>query len=148
MKMGILSKMKSRRIKEVKQDEPEVEYKQKTVSKKKKDETSIEDLPEITNVEDWLKEITKMAKDGLDEIDEHYNELAGKAKDISNVVLNLGIVMSNYLSFRYNVYAKLAEYYNDYDKAFNEADKAIESIDREFTSKLVGVIRRWMKEKG
>ena len=147
--MGILSKMKSRRIKEVKQDEPEVEYKQKkTVSKKKKDETSIEDLPEITNVEDWLKEITKMAKDGLDEIDEHYNELAGKAKDISNVVLNLGIVMSNYLSFRYNVYAKLAEYYNDYDKAFNEADKAIESIDREFTSKLVGVIRRWMKEKG
>lgn len=146
--MGILSKMKSRRIKEVKQDEPEVEYKpKKTVSKKKKDETSIEDLPEITNVKDWLKEITKMAKDGLNEIDEHYNELAGKAKDISNVVLNLGIVMSNYLSFKYNVYAKLAEYYNDYDKAFKEVDKALESIDREFTSKLVGVIRRWMKEK-
>lgn len=147
--MGILSKMKSRKVKEVKDDEPKVEEKpKKTTSMGKREEINAEDLPEITNVKDWIKEITRMARDGLSEIDEHYNELAGKAKDISNVVLNLGIVMSNYLSFRYNVYAKLAEYYNDYDKAFKEVDKALESIDREFTSKLVGVIRRWMKEKG
>jgi len=147
--MGILSKMKSRKVKEVKDDEPKVEEKpKKTTSRGKREEINAEDLPEITNVKDWIKEITKMAKDGLNEIDEHYNELAGKAKDISNVVLNLGIVMSNYLSFRYNVYAKLAEYYKEYDKAFNDADKALESVDREFTSKLVGVIRRWMREKG
>ena len=116
----------------------------KRVEEKKTTTSDI--LPEIDNVDKWLKEIKKMAAEGVNEIDRFYNDIVGKSKSISDFILNLGVISANYLSFRYEVYAKLAEYYGDVNKATREVDKALGDIDDKFIDELVGVIRKWMSK--
>jgi len=137
--MGILSRMKERKMK------GEIAEKKDDTEKREKKKTEVgEEIPEITDVGKWLKEIKKMAEKGVDEIDEFYDKIVGKSKSVSDFVLNLGVISANYLSFRYEVYSKLAEHYGNTKKAIKDVDKALKDVDEEFIDKLVGVIRKWM----
>jgi len=149
--MGILSKLRKRREvaearKEVKKEARKEVKKEARKGVEEKKTTTSDVLPEIDNVGEWLNEIKKMAAEGVNEIDRFYNDIVGKSKSISDFILNLGVISANYLSFRYEVYAKLAEYYGDVNKAIREVDKALEDIDDKFIDELVGVIRKWMSK--
>ena len=135
--MGILSKMKERKTRSV-------ENKKEAVDRKKKKTEAGEEIPEITDAGKWLREIRNMAEKGVDEIDEFYDKIVGKSKSVSDFVLNLGVISANYLSFRYEVYSKLAEHYGDTKKAIKDVDKALKDVDREFIDKLIEVVRKWM----
>lgn len=127
--MGVLSKMKARKAEE------------------KKEEKKSDEIPEISDVKKWFEEIERMSREGIKEIDEKYDLITSKVDSESSCVMNLALVFANYLSFRYNVYEKLAKHYKSYDRAFKEADSVLDSHDKEFISKIIGVMKRWMKEK-
>jgi len=135
--MGILSKMKERKTRSV-------ESKKEAVDRKKKKTEAGEEIPEITDAGKWLREIRNMAEKGVDEIDEFYDKIVGKSKSVSDFVLNLGVISANYLSFRYEVYSKLADHYGDTKKAIKDVDKALKDVDIEFIDKLIEVVRKWM----
>ena len=143
--MGILSKMRERKMAKKEDAIVEKSKKSEKTQKVEKKETAAE-LPELKEPKKWLDEVKKMAKEGVDEIDESYDTIVGKNRDISEFVLNLGVIAANYLSFRSDVYYKLSEYYGDSRKAIKEVDKALKSIDEEFIDRLIGVIRRWILE--
>lgn len=141
--MGILSKIRERRESTDVGEEVKKEARKKKSVDSKSETTDA--LPEISDVNRWLKEIRKMSEDGIGEIDKFYKDIVGRAKDISDFVLNLGVIATNYLSFRYEVYSKLAEYYGDTNRAINKVDKVLKDVDEKFIDKLVGVIRKWMR---
>jgi len=157
--VGILSKIREKRMQDS-TDEKQIELKRSRKKRKSKrklktdkvgvsvdasDKEKEEVLPDIDDVGKWLDKIRSMAKDGLKELDKYYDNIVGDEKD-TGFILNLAIVMSNYLSFRYEAYSKLAEYYGNVSKAIKEVDKVMSDIDSEFMDKAIGVIRRWMKE--
>jgi len=140
--MGILSKMRSRKTGEVKAKEEK-----KTETKKTGSRGDYSDvIPEVKDVKSWINEVKKMAEKGVRELDEYYDKIVGKSKDAS-FMLNLGVVAANYLSFRYEAYRKLAEYYGDTGRAIKELDKVLKDVDARFMDGLVGVIRRWLKSR-
>lgn len=156
--MGILSKMREKKavgksetnIKKTKEKPKDNVRVKKRKRKDDKERVGVsvgekdkDILPEIDSVDEWLNEIRNMAKNGLNELDEYYDDIVGSKKD-TEFILNLAIVMSNYLSFRYEAYRKLAEHYGDVSKAIKSVDKVMSDVDKEFIDKAVGVIRRWM----
>lgn len=145
--MGILSKLRERKSvvskPEVSEERVEKKKSEKPKARKKKSSEKF-DIPEISDVNSWLKEVAKMAKDGVDGIDDYYNKIAS-VDDVGALVMNLGMVVSNYLSFRYELYNKLSEHIGDTDKAIKMIDSKFKDLDREFFEKVVEVLSRWSR---
>ena len=145
--MGILSKLRERKRvfnkPEVLEERVEKKKSEKPKARKKKSSEKF-DIPEISDVNSWLKEVAKMAKDGVDGIDDYYDKIAS-VDDVGSLVMNLGMVVSNYLSFRYELYNKLSEHIGDTDKAIKMIDSKFKDLDREFFEKVVEVLSRWSR---
>ena len=113
--MGILSKLRKRKGKVKRVEEPKEEEK--------------------IDVGD-LNDTVKMAKEGLKEFDKYLDKLLS-AKDERQFAINMGIVASNYASFRIEAYKK---------HGIDKVDRAFKDIDKEFWDRWMEVIRKWSRK--
>ena len=83
-----------------------------------------------------LNDTVKMAKEGLKEFDKYLDKLLS-ANDEKQFAMNMGIVASNYASFKIEAYKK---------HGIDKVDRAFRDIDEEFWRRWLEVIRKWVKK--
>jgi|Deesub1362A_J573_1020465.scaffolds.fasta_scaffold00652_36 hypothetical protein len=158
--MGVLSKFKNKQkiiddnkdLKIDESDDTKGKLDVSTITKKprkkrrtRKSKDIESSIPEIDNPSTWIREVVNIARKGIRDIPKGFNDLHDE--NIGRFSFNLGAVFTNYISFRLFLVEKLANYYNDTEKALRDINKHFKGIDKDFIDSIVEVINEWWKNR-